>query len=391
MNKFKIALLLSYICMASVSAAIITPALPKIEQQFHLGHGALEWVVSIFLVGYVGGQLIYGSLANRFGRLAALRIGLSVNLIGVVLCLIAVALQSYAGLLLGRLVTALGASAGLACTFMLINELLSEHQAKQAVSFAVVSFTLGVGLAVLVGGVVTQYWHWQGCFWILLIQGVVMLLATWLFTETLKQKQSLHIAHLIRGYAQALQSRRLVVFSVIFGFAAVFAYTYAAAAPLVAHHLLHLSAGEYGYWNIVGVAGMLAGGVTTARLIKKLPPMRIIRWVLILMVLCILSLLVLALSGTASSLWFFITAALLYCFTAGLFACGSFYASNAIPDKASASGMMNFISMGSATLSVAVMGYLPFAAIWAFIVIMGAFCLLCLALLPLANRMVAAC
>ena len=83
MKQFKIILLLSYFCVATVSATVITPALPQIELTYALGYGALEWVISIFLLGYVFGQLIYGYFANRFGCLNALRIGLIVNLAGI--------------------------------------------------------------------------------------------------------------------------------------------------------------------------------------------------------------------------------------------------------------------------------------------------------------------
>lgn len=185
MSGFKTAILLSYLCIASISAAIITPALPLIEQRYALTHGALEWVVSIFLFGYVVGQLLYGPLANRFGRLTSLRSGLLINLVGIVMCLIAVRCSSYPFLLAGRLITALGAASGLSCTFMLINESLSPERAKHAMSFAVFSFTFGVGLAVTLGGVMTQYFHWEYCFWLLLVHGVVMLLLTWQFEETL--------------------------------------------------------------------------------------------------------------------------------------------------------------------------------------------------------------
>ncbi|WP_264769324.1 MFS transporter [Coxiella burnetii] len=94
-GKLKVMLLLSYICIASISAAIITPALPHIKQAFALTNGALEWVISIFLFGYVMGQLIYAPLANRFGRLTALRYGLMVNLIGILLCIMATKASSY--------------------------------------------------------------------------------------------------------------------------------------------------------------------------------------------------------------------------------------------------------------------------------------------------------
>lgn len=87
MNAFKVTILLSYICIASISAAIITPALPHIQNFFHLSNGAVEWVISIFLLGYVIGQLIYGPIANRYGRIKALRIGLTFNITGILICM----------------------------------------------------------------------------------------------------------------------------------------------------------------------------------------------------------------------------------------------------------------------------------------------------------------
>ena len=79
-SRFNLIWLLSYISIASVSAAIITPALPEIQIQYALNLGTVEWIVSAFLIGYVFGQLIYAPLANQFGRLKALRIGLIINL-----------------------------------------------------------------------------------------------------------------------------------------------------------------------------------------------------------------------------------------------------------------------------------------------------------------------
>ena len=123
MTKSKIALLLSYICIASISATIITPAFPKIQTVYHLSSESLEWVMSIFLIGYVVGQLIYAPIANRYGTLNALRTGLIVNFVGILICLLASTfLMNYSLLLFGRLISALGSASGLVCTFILINE-----------------------------------------------------------------------------------------------------------------------------------------------------------------------------------------------------------------------------------------------------------------------------
>jgi len=212
---FHIIWLLSYISIASVSAAIITPALPQIQSQFGLSLGAVEWMVSAFLIGYVIGQLIYGPLANRFGRLTSLRIGLVINLVGILICFTAFYNQAYWLLIIGRLVSALGAASGLACTFMLINEWLPEVQRKTAMAYSILSFALGAGLAVMIGGIITEYWQWQGCLWFLLAHGLVMLLGTRVFSETLLAPRPIQILSILCDYSKALKSQKLVIYSLV--------------------------------------------------------------------------------------------------------------------------------------------------------------------------------
>ena len=186
MSNFRVAWLISYISIAAFSAALITPALAEIKNHYALLQGQVEWMVSSFLVGYVIGQLIYGPLANRLGRVTALRIGLVINLMGIGLCFLALYFDSYSLLIGGRLVTALGAASGLACTFMLIHEWLPLEQRKTAMAYTIFSLTLGIGLAVIIGGMITQYSHWQYCFDLLFIYGLIMLYGTKVFSETLK-------------------------------------------------------------------------------------------------------------------------------------------------------------------------------------------------------------
>ncbi len=383
MSPFKISLLLSYVCIASISAAIITPALPQIESSFALKHGSLEWSMSIFLLGSVIGQLIYGPIANRFGRLFSLRIGLIINLIGIILCIASVKLSNYGLLLFGRFITALGAAAGLSCTFTLINELLCRDQAKRAMSFAIVSFTVGIGAAVSIGGTITQHMPWHYCFICLLIHGLLMFILTWQFPETLKEKIALHPLKILSGYQATLRQSQLVVFSMIIGLVSAVAYGYSSAAPLYAQSVLHLSPASYGYWNLINTVGMLASGFFSAYIMKKYGPARLLYIGLIGMAPCLVSLCVIAITQQSSAIWFFMTTMFLYLFSGVLFPAASFFASNAIKDKANASSMMSFINMGSAMMTVAIIGYLPMSSIKALATAITAFfVIITLLLLP---------
>ena len=357
-SPFKMGWLLSYISIASVSAAIITPALPAIQTQYSLSLGAVEWIVSAFLIGYVFGQLVYAPLANQYGRLKALRIGLIINLIGIILCLSALTTNSYEFLIVGRFVTALGAASGLACTFMLINEWLPESMRKSAMAYSVLSFALGVGLAVMIGGVITEYWDWQGCFWFLLAHGLLMLLGTCMFSETLKISKPIHIVTIARDYIDALKSIKLVVFSLVVGCCSAISYCFSAAGPQIAHDMLTLSAAKYGYWNSVNIIGMLIGGILSKQCLNRLSVNHVISLGFLGVAIGIASLVAIWSLHSQSATWFFTTTAGLYLFSSFLFAGGSFIASNALEDKASAAAMMSFVNMCFATIAVIVMGYL---------------------------------
>lgn len=374
-SKLILAWLLSYISIASVSAAMITPALPNIEQTFALASGHVEWVVSIFLIGYAIGLLIYGPLANVYGRLKALKWGLEINIAGLLLCLFASFYPNYLLLLLGRLITGLGSAAGLTCIFMLINEWLPEEQRKTAMAYSILSFSLGIGLAVLIGGLIAQYTQWQGCFIFLLLQGILMRIGVRVFSETLIQPKSFHVPTLLRDYARALRSFKLLLFSSVWGASTAVGYCYSAAAPQIAHDYLHLSASEYGYWNTINILGMLMGGLSARVLMQRFSVMRVITIGYVGSGFALLSLVAMLFLHDQTVLWFFASTCMLYCCSSYLFAGGSYMASNAIADKASAASMMSFINMSVATISVVVMGYLspnPFNSfLW---ILLGVFC-----------------
>ena len=385
-SNLRLAWLLSYIATASVSAAVITPSLPLIERQFNLQLGSIEWMVTAFLIGYVIGQLIYAPLANCLGRLVAMRIGLTINLVGLLICFAGIGAHAYWLLILGRLVTALGAASGLAYTFMLINEWLPDEQRRTAMAYSILSFTLGIGLAVSLGGLITEYWEWQGCFVLLLIHGLVMFFGTWALKETLIHPQPIQIKTIFSGYKNVLSSPGLLVFALVVGFCSAIGYCFSAAGPQIAEQLLHLSAGKYGTLNLLNMVGMLAGGLWAKQLLAKVPAQKMVSIGFIGCAFGILCLIVMQSLGYMSTLWFFLTTMILYVFSGLLFAGGSYLASSAVTDKGNGSAMLSFINMSTATLAVMVMGYLSPNPMIAFIEILSVLWVCIVVLLIIYSR-----
>lgn len=359
---------------------MVTPALPIIEKSFLLKPGEVEWIVSTFLIGYVLGQLIYGPLANRYGRLKSLKFGLNINLLGLCICIFAAIYGHFIWLLIGRFITGLGSAAGLTCTLILINEWLPEVKRKAAMAYSVLSFALGVGFAVLIGGLITQYIHWNGCFVFLFLQGLVLRIGVCVFEETLQTPMYFNIHKLLNDYRQAMSSMQLMVFSAVWGTCSAMGYCFAAAGPQIAHSYLQLSAAEYGYWNMLNLLGMVLGGLSARILLQNLPTIYVIRCGYTGCLLALLSLSMMLIIKHYSTLWFFASSCTLYWFSAYLFAGGSYVASAAIKDKASASSMMSFVNMGIATLGVIIMPCLSSDPFYGFVILVSSFMLITLGL-----------
>ena len=87
-------------------------ALPDIERFFTISDSAAEHTITWFLIGYALGQLLYGPLANRFGRKKGLFAGISLQIISSFLCVASGLIHIYWLLIIGRLFLALGSGVG---------------------------------------------------------------------------------------------------------------------------------------------------------------------------------------------------------------------------------------------------------------------------------------
>lgn len=382
MKNYKIIILLSYISIASASAVILNPALPHISSELNLANGQVEWLVSIFLVGYVAGQLIYGPVARRFGSVSTLRIGLAINLIGIIVCIFGGIYLSFELLLLGRLVTALGSSVGLVCTFIILNHSVEPARAKTALSFASISFALSVTLAIMIGGFINYYSHWNYCFYVLLAHGVVMYLFTYLYQNEAPSISKINVGSIFSGYLNALSSLKLLVFAFMIGVMSTFSYCYTTAAPFITQQLFDFNSAQLGTYNAMTIVGIIAGSLGVAKIINSYDNILILKVAIATILVCLIAIAFMTYFDVITPVIFFGIVTLMYFITSFIYPAASHIASNALQDdKASASAMMNFINMAVAVLSVSVMGYLSLEHVYRFIVMctlvsLVAFCLL---------------
>ncbi|WP_207401762.1 multidrug effflux MFS transporter [Psychrobacter pygoscelis] len=172
------------VAIGPLSIDMYLPALPSMADSFGVSTAFIANSVPAYFVGLVFGQLFYGPLSDRVGRVKPLYIGMSLYVVASLVC--ATTNNEYV-LFVGRTLQALGACVGAVVTRAAIRDRLTAKQTAKAFSIMVLVMGLAPILAPALGAVFLKFFSWHSIFWFLMAFGVLNLLLTKLFFfETLR-------------------------------------------------------------------------------------------------------------------------------------------------------------------------------------------------------------
>lgn len=150
--------------LTALGIDIMLPALGHVRDHFKLGADstAASLVITYFFLGQVG-QLIFGLLSDRLGRLAVLRIGFPLYILGGLLAAFSPSLQ---GVLLGRFVAGVGASAIFTTTIAGVRDRYEGDQMAGIMSLILTIFLFTPILAPFLGTFILEFFDWRTLFFI---------------------------------------------------------------------------------------------------------------------------------------------------------------------------------------------------------------------------------
>ena len=163
--------------MIAIEATIVSTAMPQIVA--HLGDLKLySWVFSSFLLAQAATTVLFGKLADIYGRKATLLVGLAIFVGGSILCGFAWSMLS---LIAFRLVQGLGAGAVQPVAITVVGDLYPAHERGKVTGYLASVWGISSILGPLAGGLIIQHASWAWIFWINVPLGIAAALGFFLF------------------------------------------------------------------------------------------------------------------------------------------------------------------------------------------------------------------
>lgn len=173
--------------LTALSIDIMLPALPSIAQHFALNDtNDRQLVVILYFVGFGIGQLFWGPISDRLGRIPILMIGLSIFICGAVVALLA---NSFEMLVAARIVQGLGSASARVTITAIARDLFAGAQMARVMSLIMTVFILVPIIAPIIGQGLLYVGSWRLHFTIMLSAGLLAFVWAWMRLPETRPKE----------------------------------------------------------------------------------------------------------------------------------------------------------------------------------------------------------
>ena len=165
------------------------PALPGMNVYFNCSASVTNLTLSVFFISYALGILIWGPISDKLGRRLVIMTGNIIYIICSIICSLSFDIYM---LILARLLQGIGSGAILAASTAIIKDSYTGKKRESILAVTQSISGLAPMIAPMIGAVLLKFTDWRGCFWALAALGILNLVLTILYTDTLKEEEKFY-------------------------------------------------------------------------------------------------------------------------------------------------------------------------------------------------------
>lgn len=345
----------------AVLGILFTPALPELAHYFEIPAASVKTSMTTYLLGYACGMLIYGPLANRWGRKGALLGGFALAFLATVFALWAGTAQMFWLFCLARLVQGLGASSGMKISMTMVADTRTGKKAARAVSWLILAATMIGAAGLSAGGMLAVRYGWQGCFVFMALYAVFLMGMIAFLPETALKMDAdaLAIRRIAHDLSRQFRDSFLVRHAFITGLCTSCFFFFTTQGPYIGVEFMGLSPQAYGWWSWIPVLGMGGGCLAAAHLAGRESP-RITMLSGLILALAVSLIMMICFANryvTVASFFFLMLFLQIGIYTVSPTSLA--VAMNEATDKSNASAACQFINFGMSFISILMLSLIP--------------------------------
>lgn len=269
--------------LTALGIDVMLPALGEVRDHFKLGAESTtaSLIITYFFMGQIG-QLIFGILSDRLGRLAILKIGFPLYILGGLLAAFSPGLQ---WMLIGRFFAGVGAAAIFTTTIAGVRDRYEGDQMAGIMSHILTIFLLTPILAPFLGTFVLWLFDWRTLFFIPPAFAVLVFLWSLRLEESLPKasRSKFEIKALLQQMGTVLSNRTFLQYTSVTTLLFIPFSSYIASSERIVGEIYHRPA--LFPWIFAGMGLFMAFCTSmNSRLVARFGAIRSIRGLLVLYV-----------------------------------------------------------------------------------------------------------
>ena len=275
------------------------PALPQIGADLNADMTDVQLTLAVYFVAFGGAQILYGPLADHFGRRPPLFIGLTIFAMGALGSALA---PSVDFLMAARFLQGLGGASIAALPRAVVRDLHKGPEATRLMARIMLVVSIGPMLAPLAGSGVLMIGSWRWIFVaMVLIAAMALMMVRFSLPETLppEHRVRINLRSLLQGFRTLLTDFRFLGLTLVAGFSMASFFVFLATSSYVYIGYFGLTPLQYSAAFAANAVGFFGASQIAARLGVKFGPSRVVANAMAGFAIAQVTLLMLAIAGFA--------------------------------------------------------------------------------------------
>jgi DHA1 family bicyclomycin/chloramphenicol resistance-like MFS transporter len=266
-SRFLVPILCLLAALGIFSTSLYLPSLPAVGQTLGASQESVQLTLALFFLGSAVGSLILGPLSDRLGRLLIAKGGLILFIVSSFWCAESKTISS---LLLARFFQGIAAGSGPLVSRAMGRDLYEGSDLTKFSATIMMVISVSPAIAPSLGGLIQFYFGWEKNFYFLMLFGVFVALAVWIWLpETNGHRE--HVPPLsLKNYLHLLKDSYYGMLCLIIGLQMGAVFCYISLSPYLYISRFGWSPQEFGLVGITSAFGNIAGFAIARRMAHRI-------------------------------------------------------------------------------------------------------------------------